>query len=164
MKYVVTVDRSFWFNPAPGGVDPRRSTRAGSTSSKTRNPVTPRAFFTARSRPAGRHAAVPGDDGTRPAPGTRPSSRPRHSIVEGSADERSFSTDGTLGATFDGDRVGAVDPSVEERFLVLNELYHPAWQPGSMASRPIYPTNLVMRGIVVPPAPRRSSYATVRSS
>jgi len=44
-----------------------------------------------------------------------------------------------------------VAPTPDDRFLVLNELYHPAWrawvddQPAT-----IYPTNVVMRGIMVP--------------
>ena len=42
-----------------------------------------------------------------------------------------------------------------ERFLVLNELYHPGWQAEAEAEAEgqpikIHPTNIVMRGIIVP--------------
>ena len=55
-------------------------------------------------------------------------------------------------AIFDGDRVLArVDPAPEDRFLALNELYHPSWRAwvdGVPAT--VYPTNVVMRGVLVP--------------
>ncbi len=43
-------------------------------------------------------------------------------------------------------------PAAKQRFLVVNELYFPGWQ-AEAAGRllPIYPTNVVMRGVVVPP-------------
>ena len=45
-----------------------------------------------------------------------------------------------------------VDPAAEPRFLVLNELYHPAWRAWADGQpTQIYPTNVVMRGIVVAP-------------
>ena len=53
----------------------------------------------------------------------------------------------------DGDRVLVrVDPAAEPRFLVLNEMYHPAWR-ATVDGEPavVYPTNLVMRGVLVPP-------------
>jgi hypothetical protein len=73
-------------------------------------------------------------------------------VVEGLAAERELSTAGSIEATFDGDRVLVrVDPASEDRFLVLNELYHPAWKAQvDGAPTTIYPTNLVMRGILVP--------------
>jgi uncharacterized membrane protein YfhO len=60
--------------------------------------------------------------------------------------------DGTPVATFADDRIVVqVEPAAGERFLVLNELYHPgwrAWVDGQPTT--IYPTNVVMRGIIVP--------------
>jgi hypothetical protein len=42
--------------------------------------------------------------------------------------------------------------SSHTRFLVLNELYYPGWAAeGNGKKLKIYPTNIVMRGIVVPP-------------
>jgi hypothetical protein len=74
-------------------------------------------------------------------------------VAEGLPQAQQFSTEGTPAATFDGDHVVVkVAPSDQPRFLVLNELYHPAWH-ATVDGQPatIYPTNLVMRGIIVPP-------------
>jgi hypothetical protein len=152
VKYVVTVDRSLWFNPAPGGPVPPLDI-ARLDVHENPNPVTPRAFFTARVVAAGQQPRLIGDDGKRPPPDDPPIEPPaRQSVVEGFPGGRQFSTDGTLDATFDGDRVSIrVDASREDRFLILNEMYHPTWRAtvdGAPAT--IYPTNLVMRGILVP--------------
>jgi hypothetical protein len=152
VKYLVTVDRSLWYNPAPGGADPPLDP-ATMKITENPDPVTPRAFFAARVSPAGPTPRLAGDDGKRPAPNDPPIEEPaRHSVAEGLDAERQFSTAGPIDATFDGDHVLVrVDPAAEDRFLVLNELYHPAWQAqvdGAPAT--IYPTNLVMRGILVP--------------
>jgi hypothetical protein len=152
VKYVVMVDRALWYNPAPG------SGEAPLDLSQLRvlenpNPVTPRAFFAARVSPADSSSLMLGDDGTRPPPKDPPIEEPaRHSIAEGWPAERDLSTAGTLDATFDGDRVQVrVSPAAEDRFLVLNEMYHPNWRATvDGASATIYPTNLVMRGILVP--------------
>jgi hypothetical protein len=152
VKYLMVVDRSFWYNPAPGGVDPPVDP-ARFQLIENPEPVTPRAFFTARVSPAGPTPALLGDSGVRPPPKDLPLVDPvQQSVVEG-LDERTFSTAGTIAPTFDEDRVTVrVDPSPEARFLVLNELYHPSWR-GWVDGQPttIYPTNVVMRGIVVPP-------------
>jgi len=152
VKYAVAVDRSLWYNPAPGGADPPLDP-AGLRVMENPYPVSPRAFFAARVSPAGSEARFPGDDGVRPPPADPFVDDPAaHSVAEGLPDERAYPTAGTLAATFDGDRVAVrVDPSPEPRFLVLNEMYHPAWR-ATIDGRPaeIYPTNLVMRGLVVP--------------
>jgi hypothetical protein len=152
VKYVVNVNPSFWFNPAPGGPVPPLDL-ADLQVWENPHPVTPRAFFAERVSPAGPAPLLPGDDGKRPAPKDPPIEDPaRHSIAEGLDAERRFSTAGTPDTTFDGDRVHVrLEPSAEDRFLVLNELYHPSWHArvdGAPAT--IYPTNLVMRGILVP--------------
>ncbi|MCC7367455.1 MAG: hypothetical protein IT306_03475 [Chloroflexi bacterium] len=152
VKYAVVVDRSLWFNPAPGGrtppLDPARLTIVENPF-----PVTPRAFFAARVRPAGEPVRFPGDTGRRPAPRDPPVTDPATlTVVEGWNAERAFATEGTVDARFDGDRVSVrLTPLGEDRFLVLNELYHPAWharvdgQPAQVSA-----ANLVMRGILVP--------------
>jgi hypothetical protein len=152
VKYVVLVDRSFWFNPAPGGPAPPFDV-AQLVVRENPNEVTPRAFFAARVSPAGATPVLAGDDGMRPAPSDPSIEDPaRHSVAEGTGEERLFSTDGTLDAVFDGDRVRVrLSPVGADRFLVLNELYHPAWdaQVDGVAAT-IYPTNVVMRGVLVP--------------
>jgi hypothetical protein len=157
VKYVVKVDRSLWYNPAPGGADPPLDA-ARLEVWENPHPVTPRAFFAARISPAGSDARLPGDDGRRPAPKDPPiEDLTRHSVSEGITAERTFSTDGVPVATFAGDRVHVrLEPAPAERFLVLNELYHPAWQ-AEVDGVPtiILPTNVVMRGIVVPAGARQ---------
>jgi hypothetical protein len=153
VKYVVTVDRSFWYNAEPGNVDPPPFDPRHLYVVENPNPVTPRVFFTERISPATDPLLVPGDDGLRPAPldpAVEPP--PRHCIVEGIASERRFSTSGAISSTFEDDRVVVqVEPSSQERFLVLNELYHPAWHAWvDGKATEIYPTDLVMRGILVP--------------
>jgi hypothetical protein len=152
VKYAIVVDRALWYNPAPGSdqkpIDEKRLEVVENPYS-----VTPRAFFAASIEPAGEAPRFPGDDGIRP-----PREDPyvgfpaERSIVEGIDGFQTFSTAGTLTPIFDGDRVRVqVDPATADRFLVLNEIPHPAWaawvdgQPTT-----IYPTNLVMRGILVP--------------
>jgi hypothetical protein len=45
-----------------------------------------------------------------------------------------------------------VDPSPNARFLVLNEMYHPRWRAFAGGRElEIEPTNLAMRGMLVPP-------------
>jgi hypothetical protein len=152
VKYAVIVDRSLWFNPASGGaVPPLDPTRL--QIDENPHPVTPRAFFAARVAPAGDRPRFPGDTGRRPAaPDPSVEDPARLSVVEGWQAERQYSTVGAIDAIFAGDQILIrLEPHLDDRFLVLNELYHPAWQAqidGAPAT--IYPTNLVMRGLLVP--------------
>jgi hypothetical protein len=77
----------------------------------------------------------------------------RESLAEGFDQPGQFATDGSIRAKYAGDRADiTVDASARQRFLVLNELYHPAWKAFANGNElKIYPTNTVMRGIVVPP-------------
>lgn len=152
VKYAVVVDRSFWFNPAPGGEDPPFEP-ARLKLLENPYPVTPRTFFTARVEPAGESPRMAGDNGARPAPRDPPIQSPaEHSVVEGLQLDRQFEVAGTIDARFAGDRVHVqLDPSAVDRFLVINELYHPSWQGWiDDAPAPVYPTNVAMRGLLVP--------------
>ena len=64
-----------------------------------------------------------------------------------------FDTSGTVVAQYRGERIDiAIEPSAKERFLVINELYHPAWRAYSQGREiTILPTNVVMRGVRIPP-------------
>ncbi|MGE3273098.1 MAG: fibronectin type III domain-containing protein, partial [Chloroflexota bacterium] len=76
------------------------------------------------------------------------------SYVEGIAEAATYDAPGgPIRAVFDQDRIQIqVDPADGERFLVLNEMYHPDWHAYAGPSElPILPTNTVMRGILVPP-------------
>jgi uncharacterized protein YhhL (DUF1145 family) len=77
----------------------------------------------------------------------------RESRVDGLAAPATFATDGSLDVQYAGDQILArVEPSQDERLLVLNEAYRPGWIARAGATElAIYPTNTVMRGIIVPP-------------
>jgi hypothetical protein len=117
------------------------------------NLVAPRAFFAARVSRAGPVPRLAGDDGQRPPAADPPIVDPREqSVAEGLAADRTFSTAGTLDATFDYDRIQVrVSPAQEDRFLVLNERFYPGWR-ATVDGRPaeVYATNIVMRGLIVP--------------
>ena len=63
------------------------------------------------------------------------------------------SAEGAIHATYQGDRIWLqLEPSGVERFLVVNELYHPNWHAyAGNTELKVWPTNIVMRGIMVPP-------------
>lgn len=152
VKYLIVVDRSLWYNPGP---DQPHKPIAADRMEVVENPypVTPRVFFASTVSPAGEDALFPGDGGVRPASDDPHIIDPAViSVAEGLLAERQFSTAGAISPTFDGDRITVrVEPAAEDRFLVLNEMYHPSWSAwvDGQPSR-IYPTNLVMRGILVP--------------
>ncbi|MCC7369749.1 MAG: fibronectin type III domain-containing protein [Chloroflexi bacterium] len=75
------------------------------------------------------------------------------SWVEGLDAAATFPVDGSpIQAAFRQDRVTVdVEPSDHPRFLVVNELFHPGWRAyAGLQELPIYPTNIVMRGVMVP--------------
>jgi hypothetical protein len=85
--------------------------------------------------------------------GAVPADVTRESVVEGRSRDASFSTDGTIRASYSGGLITLeLSPSAEPRFLVLNERYSPSWRAwiDGVPTR-IYPTNIVMRGVEVPP-------------
>jgi hypothetical protein len=155
VKYVVTVNQSLWYNPAPGGAVPPLDVQSLQVQENP-YPVAPRAFFAAVVSSAGSDPLLPGDTGERPPPGEMPlEDVTRHSVVEGFPNlsgDRAFSTAGALDVSYEGDVIRArMEPAAEDRFLVLNERYYPGWQAtadGQPAT--IYPTNVVMRGVLVP--------------
>jgi hypothetical protein len=77
----------------------------------------------------------------------------RHAVdyVEGAV-RGPFDGSGRLTWVFDGDRASFRFPaSAHRRFLVVNERYHPGWRAAAAGRElDVYPTNVVMRGVVVP--------------
>jgi len=75
------------------------------------------------------------------------------SVAEGFPAFETFPSTGAIHARYDGDSIEIrVVPSRNPRFLVINELYNSEWR--AFAGRHelrVYPTNVVMRGMVVPP-------------
>jgi hypothetical protein len=76
-----------------------------------------------------------------------------HSLAEQFSGTRSFDANGELKVTYQGDTIDIeVSPSDQNRFVVLNERFHPAWHGRSnTAEIAVLPTNAVMMGIQVPP-------------
>jgi hypothetical protein len=74
------------------------------------------------------------------------------SFAEGAPPKSDYADGTILSAAGAGDSIKiALTPSDSERFLVANELFFPGWSAivdGKSAS--VYPTNAVMRGVVVP--------------
>jgi hypothetical protein len=90
--------------------------------------------------------------------GIIPADPARESLVEGLDEPLTLGTaTGPIRADFhEPDRIRIdVDAADIQRFLVLNELYHPNWHayasgPGGETELRVWPTNAVMRGIQVP--------------
>ena len=59
---------------------------------------------------------------------------------------------GDVTADYAGDRITLrMSPTLQDRIVVVNELFHPAWHAYSNGQRiPILPANVVMRGVLVP--------------
>lgn len=117
-------------------------------------PVTPRVFFV--------RTAIRASDMSAAAQELFPNNQvsdggyaaTQQSVVEGLKSDRTFPDEGTLAAQFDWDHVTIeISPSKQERFLVLNELYDRMWKARDETGYElhIYPTNVMMRGIIVPP-------------
>jgi hypothetical protein len=75
-----------------------------------------------------------------------------HSLVEDFRGTDVFDASGPLDVTYRGDIIDVrVTPSNRERFLVLNERYHPNWRARAQAEDiPTSPANIVMMGIRIP--------------
>ena len=119
-------------------------------------PVVPRAFFAAHTTAVGdaaRAAQLLFRDGSLSLDVTQ------RSVVEGLDGDRSFSASVGVRIEGSGDRLSVIfAPSEHERFLVINELPYPGWQAridGMLV--PLYPTNVVMRGLIVPPRARSAT-------
>jgi hypothetical protein len=153
VKYVILVDRALYFN-VPDAVPSEANNKANGNCPhrdiapdqvrvvENPYPVTPREFFAGRITPAdqARRPLSPGDD-------------PRRvSIVEGIDEPRDFGAEGAIQATYMGDRIVLdVARSERDRFLVLNEMYNPRWKAyAENVEVPVFATNAVMRGLVVP--------------
>lgn len=144
VKYAVFVTPEFHRNTGPRGETDLEQLRV------LENPFRPlrREAFAARVRPAGSleeacaHVLRAGSA----------EELERFGVAEGFPAEREFSPDGEIRAAYRGDEIDIeVTPHSSERFLVLNELHHPRWRAfvDGRETR-IYPTNLVMRGVLVP--------------
>ncbi|MDP3561075.1 MAG: hypothetical protein Q8R83_02705 [Legionellaceae bacterium] len=74
------------------------------------------------------------------------------SKVEGIKKTLEFLTAGKIHANFNNDYIKIkITPSNEDRFLVLNEMFHHTWKAYANGKEAkVYPVNVVMRGLIVP--------------
>jgi hypothetical protein len=157
VKYAVVVNEALYYNLAPPGTSARTEARPSEVQAQLNPfPVAPRQFFAAAVRPVS--SAAEGVTALRllsPPQDWTPVMA--ESVAEGFPAPARFSTVGEIRARYRQDRIEiGLDPIEEPRFLVLNELYHPRWHAFANGQELlIYPTNVVMRGVIVPPATSR---------
>jgi hypothetical protein len=139
VKFALVVDQALFANAAGAG----RTVRA----IKNPAPVMPRCFFARSVEPvaSAREAAA------RLFEGGRPADVRERSFVEGLPGPGAFAC-GDVCLRGGGDWLEIIfAPSDRERFLVVNDLFFPGWRAEAAGRAvPIYPTNAVMRGILVP--------------
>jgi hypothetical protein len=113
--------------------------------------VVPRHFFARAIRPVA-DLAEAADRVKRVVAAEPPTRIMDESVVEGFPVATRFAADGTIRASYRQDTIEIqVDPVPEDRFLVLNEMYHPRWHAfAGGAEIPVFATNAVMRGVLVP--------------
>jgi hypothetical protein len=124
--------------------------------------VTPRAFFASSVEPvASPDQAV--ERLFRPEGIVDPLAQ---SFVEGLPNAQQFDASGAITLKGSGDLMELeFDPVPTERFLVLNDLYFPGWHAEIGGSEvAIFPTNAVMRGVLVPPGAKSLRFRYVTPS
>lgn len=143
VKYALINDARLYRNRKSADSDPWPKMVANPS------PVVPRAFFAAEIR-AARSASDARDvlfDGAVPRDATR------ISAVEDVSDSRKLTNEGNIRIATRADHMElSVDPAGAERFLVINELFSTRWSASVDGKQTtIHPTNVVMRGVFVPP-------------
>ncbi len=149
VKYLVTVDEALYRNNSAGSGEARRPVSSEEVKAIV-NPlaVTPRYFFARNIIPVSDAAQAI----TKLFDGNRLNDVTETSFVENVSAAAAYPGLGAISATGSGDHVKlTVEPADVDRFLVANELYYPGWS-ATADGKPaqIYPTNAVMRGVVVP--------------
>ena len=75
-----------------------------------------------------------------------------HSLAEDFRGTEAFDASGSLIVNYRADMIDIrVSPSTNDRFVVINERYHPDWRARAQTKHiPISPTNIVMMGVRIP--------------
>jgi hypothetical protein len=149
VKYAVKVTEAFFRNNQSGPGEPSRAASIDDLDMISNPlPVVPRFFFARKIVPVSSASEAAGEIFKGQAPGDVAAV----SFVENIAQGGSFDGGTAIVSAGEGDHVHiTVDPASSDRFFVANELYFPGWSAivdGKLAT--IYPTNAVMRGIIVP--------------
>jgi hypothetical protein len=150
VKYALLGNNRLYRNAADGTVDsPGSGTVSETGIMENPFPVTARVFFPK----AIERVADFGDAADKIFRDNKVADVTERSFVEGFSLPHSVSSQGRISLSGEGDRLDIrFDPANEERFLVVNELYYPGWRAEINAvPTVIYPTNVVMRGLLVPP-------------
>jgi hypothetical protein len=115
-------------------------------------PVAPRVFLTAALHPVGSVQEALHELFGSEEPGRAPEIETR-SVVERLVSSPALVRGGRLRARFRPGRVSVdLEPMGAPQFVVVNELYHPDWRAYAGTQRlGVYPTNVVMTGVLVPP-------------
>jgi hypothetical protein len=153
VKYIVTVDDALYRNNSAGPGEGWRPASPGDVKIEV-NPLSPvpRYYFARK--------VVPVSDAAQAASklfeGNKLVDVTEASFVENFASPQTYSDAGAVSARGTGDNIEiTVEPTPTDRFLVANELYFPGWSAkvdGKQTT--IYPTNAVMRGVVIPAGAR----------
>jgi hypothetical protein len=149
VKYAVQVEQALYRNNDAGPNEPWRALSADEVRFTSNPlPVTPRYFFS-RSVVS---VSTAKDAAARLYEGGLPRDVTQASFVENFSGKTGYSAAGRIIASGSGDHVRMTfDPAPADRFLVVNELFFPGWSARADGKPvPIYPTNAVMRGVVVP--------------
>jgi hypothetical protein len=149
VKYAVKVDEALYRNNRAGPGEVWRPPSPDDVRVEINPlPVVPRYYFARNAVPVAgvAQAASKLFDGDKLVDVTETS------FVENFSGPATYSGIGAISATGSGDHVKVtVEPAPVDRFLVANELYFPGWDATvDGKATAIYPTNAVMRGIVVP--------------
>jgi hypothetical protein len=149
VKYVVLVDEALYRNNSADLGEARRPVPPDNMKIIMNPlPVAPRYYFARKVVPVSNAAEA----ASRLFDGTRLSDITETSFVENFSGTAAYPGLGAIAATGSGDYIKlTLEPATVDRFLVANELYHQGWT-ALVDGKPtaIYPTNAVMRGVVVP--------------
>ncbi len=150
VKYVIRLNDALYFNRGrvdsdvtPDEIDVKESPL----------PVTPRVFWAGSVHPVNNAVEAGKWFEQFALIGNPAENLAKRSVAEGYKQEKIYSVKGAIRADFRGDRISIhFDPSSQPRFLVLNEMFHPRWSAYADGQElRIYPVNVVMRGIEIPP-------------
>lgn len=150
VKYATKISEAVYRNNSAGAGEPWRPADPSNVQIISNPiPVTPRYFFARNVIPV----ATAAEASARLFQNDRlPVDVTQTSFVENSSVKANYGEGKVVSFRGEGDHIKiVVSPSDEDRFFVANELYFPGWSAlVGGKDTPIYPTNAVMRGIVVP--------------